>query len=191
MYDFKYRPSGHGEVSKRVLELLNNAKIPALADTDHGLDHGAWSPLSIVFPKADVPLIQVSLQSQLDPKFHLKVGQALAALQDEDVLVIGSGSATHNLRDLSSLMGNPNPSAQNYAEEFDGHLRELLVKHEGEERNTELAKIYQHHLCRRAHPTTEHLAPVFVAAGAGFAHKATSLHSRMMYGALSMACYSF
>ena len=188
MYEFKYPARGHTAVSQRIIELLEGAKIPVREDSEHGLDHGTWSPLSIVFPKADIPIIQVSLESSLDPSFHLQVGRALAPLQYEDVLVIGSGSATHNLRDFRGATAG---QVAEYAVEFDGFLRDMLTSVQGEERSERLRKIMSHPHARRAHPSTEHLAPVFVAAGAGYDFKGASLHEDMVHGALSMACYSF
>jgi 4,5-DOPA dioxygenase extradiol len=128
-YQFKYPARGDSKLSKRVIELLGNSNDVILSqvqgNSKHGLDHGAWSPLSIVFPNADIPIVQVSLLSSLNPETHVRMGKALAPLRDEGVLIIGSGGSVHNLGklDWSSPQGN-NPAV--WAKEFDEYLEKVL-----------------------------------------------------------------
>jgi len=187
-YEFVYPAKGDPALADRVLHMLQDAGVPARLEPERGLDHGTWSPLAIVLPKADVPIIQVSLQRNLDLAFHTRVGRALAPLQDEGVLLVGSGGATHNLGAIFQRVPYNNTS---WAARFDTKLRDILVGKAGPEREAALAQLLQDPDADLAHPTKEHLAPVYFAIGAGWERPARQLHANMIMGSLSMAMYAF
>src|SRR5258708_31453330 len=99
LYEIQYPAKGDPELASRSVSLLKQSGLNAEADPTRGLDHGAWSPLLYMYPKADVPVVQVAVQTPLGPRHHIELGRALAPLADEGVLIIGSGHMTHNLRD--------------------------------------------------------------------------------------------
>src|SRR5262249_14022276 len=114
LYRLRYPAPGAPEVAQRAQALLKDAGFTAAIDGCRGLDHGAWSPLLYMYPKADIPVVQLSLQTPLGPQHHLALGSSLKPLLQEEVLIVGSGHMTHNLRDWARGAGQPAP----YAKEF-------------------------------------------------------------------------
>jgi 4,5-DOPA dioxygenase extradiol len=171
-------------VAKKAAGLLAKAGLPCAIDGKRGLDHGAWVPLSLMYPAADIPVLQVGLQSHLDPAHHLRLGRALAPLRDDGVLIIGSGSFTHNLRLLRrDAVDGPQPAdVVAFADWFGTAISEARM-------DDLLAYRTQAPFAERQHPTDEHLLPLFVALGAGGA--AERLHSSAMYSSLRMDAYAF
>jgi 4,5-DOPA dioxygenase extradiol len=140
-----------------------------------------------MYPKADIPVTQLSIQSQFGPGHHVRLGEALRPLRDEGVLIIASGGATHNLRELSRQRGNPVP--QPWTEEFNEWLADALKS-----RRTDDLVAYRERAPHavRNHPTDEHLIPLFVALGAGDPGGSTQrLHSSIESGVISMDAYRF
>lgn len=124
-YQIKYPAPGAPELAKRVKELLMASGFKRVdEDKKRGLDHGAWVPLMLMYPEADIPVCQLSLQSDRDATYHYNMGRALAPLKDEGVLIIGSGSTTHNLR-IILPQGSPVPS---WASDFDTWLKDALLQ---------------------------------------------------------------
>ncbi|KAL0650411.1 hypothetical protein Bca4012_093102 [Brassica carinata] len=127
MYKLKYEAPGAIALAKRVRELLMGGGMKRVdEDTERGLDHGAWVPLMLMYPDADIPVCQLSVQSSQTGTYHYNMGKALAPLKEEGVLIIGSGSATHNLRKLDFSITNG--SAVPWALEFDHWLRDSLLQ---------------------------------------------------------------
>jgi len=154
-YRLQYPAPGAPGVAQRIRELLARANITSLS-TDRGLDHGAYLPLTCMYPQADVPVLQISLPSQR-PEELFAVGRALAPLRDEGVLIIGSGFLTHNLRALS-LRETPG-----WARDFDAWSADVLVRRDHDALLDYRARAPG---AREALPTHEHFVPVIVAAGA-------------------------
>jgi 4,5-DOPA dioxygenase extradiol len=183
MYRLRYPAPGAPQLAARAIELLAAAGIAAAAEPDYGLDHGAWVPLQSFYPKADVPVAQLSVQPYRDARWHYRLGAALAPLRAENVLVLGSGGATHNLRELDRRGGAP-PA---WAEEFDAWLADALA----EGRTGDLldwATKAPHP--RLAHPSPEHLLPLFVALGAaGPQARGERIYRGFTMGGLSMAAF--
>ena len=183
-YEMNYPAPGAPNLAHRVVELLTETGIECGVSDDYGLDHGAWVPLMLAYPEANIPVTQLSIQPHLSPKYHFQLGQALAPLRDEGVLIMASGSATHNLRELDSG-ANIAPSLP--ATEFVDWLTKSI-----ESGNTEQLlkyRILAPHAIHN-HPSEEHLLPLFVAMGtAGMKAKGCQLHSSFTYGSLSMAAY--
>lgn len=185
LYRLAYPAPGSPALAERAAGLLRAAGLEAAIDRRRGLDHGAWVPLLLMYPDADIPVVQVSLQTRRGPAHHVALGRALAPLRDDRVLVIGSGSYTHNLRELKwDGAGEAEPS---WVTGFSRWFDEALV----EGRTDELVD-YRRRApdAARNHPTEEHLLPVFVALGAG-GGKARRLHSSATYGTLRMDAYAF
>jgi 4,5-DOPA dioxygenase extradiol len=187
LFDMHYAANGAPEVAEHVASLFEAAGIAVGRSASRGLDHGAWVPLSLMYPDADVPVMQVSLVRGASPATHEKLGQALAQLRHEGVLVIGSGSLTHNLYEFR---GQPvNAPAPQWVSEFERWMRERL---EANDTAALLDYRKQAPSATENHPTEEHLLPLFVAMGAaGAGAKAQLLHSSFEHGVLAMDGYAF
>lgn len=184
LYDMRYAAPGNPGLAGRARELLSEAGIDCGLDGGRGLDHGTWVPLKLMYPDADVPVVQLSVQPQGSPAGHLKIGKALAPLRREGVLVMGSGSLTHNLRDLRE----PGASPQRYAADFARWAVEMVESG----READLAE----YLSKgpdggRNHPTAEHFLPLLTAMGAGLGQSGRLAHDDMMYGVLSMGAFTW
>lgn len=163
LYEVRYAAPGAPELAQRVHALLTAAGLPCDIDPTRGLDHGAWVPLRWMYPEADIPVTQLSVQSKRSPSHHWALGQALGTLRSEDVLVIGSGGIVHNLRDLD-WMNRAGGGAFGWAKTFNDWIVQRL-----EARAVDDLLDYRRLAPQptRAHPTEEHFDPFFVALGAG------------------------
>jgi 4,5-DOPA dioxygenase extradiol len=183
LYQIQYPASGDPSLAARAVNLLNENGFKAEQDRERGLDHGAWSPLLHMYPEADVPVVQVAMQTALGPRHHIELGGALAPLAGEGVLIIGSGHLTHNLRDRTD--GGPAAYARNFQawvkERIDAHALDELADY----RRRSADGV-------RAHPTDEHFLPLFIALGAAPQnYKAERLYDGIEMGALAMDAYRF
>lgn len=163
LYALRYPATGCREAANEVAAAIAAAGLPVALDPARGLDHGAWVPLSLMFPDADLPVIPLSLPSGGGPEQAWQLGRALAPLAGRGFLIIGSGSITHNLRDyqLARLDGG---NAPGYVREFADWLAERLA-----ERDLPALLDYRRRApgAVRAHPSDEHLLPLYFALGAG------------------------
>lgn len=188
LYQLSYPAAGHAELAQRTIEQLTKAGWPAQADERRGLDHGAWVPLLHLFPEAEVPVFQVSLPSRLDAQRAWAFGQALAPLAEEGVLIIGSGSLTHNLYEFRSAHG----ADEAYVAAFARWVREAVEQ--GDNKRL-LRTLDEAPDAQRAHPTAEHFWPLLVAAGAADAGDGTPsgtvIEGGIAHGMLSMDSYAF
>jgi 4,5-DOPA dioxygenase extradiol len=179
LYALRYPAPGSAALAARVAELTGAAIEP-----ERGLDHGAWVPLMLAWPAADIPVAQLSLQSEAGPRHHLDLGRRLAPLRQEGVLVLGSGSFTHNLRELAWAGGAGAEPA--WVTRFSDWVDRAIV--EGRVDNlVDYRKLAPD--AARNHPTEEHFLPLFVALGAG--GRPERLHSSATMGALRMDAYAF
>lgn len=184
LFAVQYPAPGLPELSSEVVELLTKAGLPARLNSQRPFDHGVWVPLSLMYPQADIPIVQVSLPSRQGPALQSLVGKALAGLREEGVLLIGSGSITHNLRELDWQAG---PES---IEPWAGEFRDWFVEKLGANDETSL-----HDYRRRApnavrnHPSDEHLLPLYFARGAG--GEFSIAHQGFTMGALGMDIYRF
>jgi len=187
LYEMRYAAPGSVVLAKRVAALLGAAGFACDLDTERGLDHGAWVPLFMAWPEADIPVLQVSLQSRLGPAHHLRLGRALAPLGEAGVLVIGSGSLTHNLAALSGDDGNDR------APDWVGAFADWVADALEEGRSEELLDYRRRApFAARSHPSEEHLLPLFVALGAaGAGARAERLHASVTRGGLRMDAFAF
>ena len=185
LYEITYPVAGHPALARRALEVLGDAGWAPQPDERRGLDHGAWVPLRHLYPAADVPAFQVSLPSRLDGDTAWAFGAALAPLVEEGVLIVGSGSLTHNLAEFRSGPG----SNEAYAAEFAAWVREAVVQGDSARLRRTLERAPH---ARRAHPTPEHFWPLLVAAGAAAsALPATAIEGGITHGVLSMDAFLF
>lgn len=186
LYQLTYPAPGAPDLAKRVVNLLNQNGLPSATDLNRGLDHGAWIPLLLAYPQADIPVTQLSIQYNASPAHHLQLGRALESLRDEGILILASGGATHNLREFGTTYDAEPPG---WVHEFDNWLANAIV--EGKTDALQHYRQFAPHAAKN-HPTEEHLLPLFVAMGAaGKKFKGTSLHRSYTYGAFSMAAFAF
>lgn len=188
LYTLRYPATGCPEASAEVAAALEAAGLPVERDLDRGLDHGAWIPLRLMFPDADVPVVPVSLQSAGGPQAAYRLGQALAPLVARGMLVIGSGNLTHNLRDLqlARSFGGRTPA---YVAEFSDWMARRLADHDV---TALLDYRRQAPGGIQAHPSDEHLLPLYVALGAaGNDAQVEHLHSGVDHFVIAMDAYAF
>ena len=177
-YQLTWPAPGAPWLAERGAELLRAAGLPSAVDPARGFDHGVFVPLKVMFPEAEVPVVQMSLHASLDPALHVAAGRALAPLRDEGVLVLGSGMSFHNLR----AMGDPRVAAP--STEFDHWLADAAAS-TPEERAARLAQWESAPWARLCHPREEHLIPLMVAAGASDAPGTHDYGELVMGGAVS------
>jgi 4,5-DOPA dioxygenase extradiol len=181
LYQLRYPAPGAPDFARRALTLLQQAGWNAREDETRGLDHGAWVPLMHLVPAADIPVFQIAMPRNLDEAGALRLGQALAPLAEEGVLLIGSGSLTHNL--YETRFGDPD--AEPYVHAFANWTAAQLKAG-----RPEALRLDDAPAGRRAHPTSEHFLPLLVAAGAGGA-QVEELDGGIEHGVLAMRSYAF
>lgn len=163
LYALRYPAPGAPELAQHIKRQLSEAGIAAGIDASRGLDHGAWVPLRTLFPAADVPMLQLSVQPERCARHHYALGAALAPLAAENVLIVGSGHLTHNLMDYLRP-GGERPAAESRAFRDWVHARLTEDSPEGMEALFDWQQAGPG--ARFAHPTPEHFLPLFVALGA-------------------------
>jgi 4,5-DOPA dioxygenase extradiol len=172
-------------LARHVVDALGAAGIEASLNERQGLDHGAWVPLRHLYPAADVPVVLVSVPAALDSREAYELGLALSPLANEEILVIGSGSLTHNLYEFRA--GSTDEAA--YAREFSLWIRQRVL---AGDRDGLIHALERAPHAQRAHPTTEHFQPLLVALGAASKHlPATVLDGGIRHGVLAMESYVF
>jgi 4,5-DOPA dioxygenase extradiol len=187
LFEIRYPAPGAPEVAAQVMTMLDRAGLAPQLDASHGLDHGAWVPLRLLYPHAEIPVVPLSIQPQLGPAHHYAIGQALAPLREQGVLVIGSGSITHNLHDFRA----------GYSEEREApYVRPFIewVERNLSDRQIDALLDYRRQapFAERAHPTDEHFLPLYVALGAaGETFEATRIDAGVDHGFLAMDIYRF
>jgi aromatic ring-opening dioxygenase catalytic subunit (LigB family) len=180
-YTIRYPAPGAPEVAARVQELLPGTRL----DFEQGFDHGTFAPLAVMYPEADVPILQLSIRRDYDVEAHLQVGRALRALREEGVLILGSGLSYHNLRMLGPAGAKP-------SSEFDTWLGETLCGNVGAARNQRLRDWERAPSARVAHPREDHLIPLMVAVGAAEEEAAKRVYFEdTFFGAITASSYRF
>jgi aromatic ring-opening dioxygenase catalytic subunit (LigB family) len=181
-YQISYPAPGDPALAERVRALLSSAGWPARLDAQRGFDHGTFSMMKPIYPQADVPIVQLSLKRSLDPAEHLAMGRALAPLRNQDVLIIGSGFSTHNLRERGPQMAAPSLA-------FDQWLRQALV--DPQTRDAALTHWEQPPFARFNHPREEHLMPLMVVAGAAQGEPVTPVYGELFSGYMTASSFRF
>ena len=187
LYQMSYPAPGAPDVSRHAGELLRGAGIQVAEDPARGYDHGVWVPLQIMYPDADIPVGQVSMQPHMDARHHHAIGRALAPLREDGVLILASGSFTHNLRALQrDGLDTPPPA---WVTSFVDWMHDKL---EAGEREAVLDAIDIAPNAQANHPYDDHLLPLFVVLGAAQdGEPIKRLHTSYEYGVLSMDTYRF
>lgn len=183
LYSIKYPAKGSSEIAVRLQSMLENHGIQSRLDEKRGLDHGAWVVLKHMYPGADIPVVQVSVNPKLPPEKQYEIGQAIQRLGEEDVLVIGSGGTVHNLFTVD--FGATETEA--WAEEFDDWLLEKIQRND-------MASLFAYRQLaphgKRAVPSEEHFVPLFIVLGCSLDEKTPKLlHRSYDYGTLSYICF--
>ena len=187
-YRLTYPVKGAPVAAARTLALLETAGIPAAVETRRGLDHGVFVPFKLIYPDADVPIAQLSLQADLSPERHLQIGRALAPLRDEGVLIVGSGMTFHNMGEMRSGGSDEGVRA---SVAFDDWLTETLALTDPAVRAQRLASGARAPGGRFAHPREEHLLPLMVAAGAAGDDPGKRTYSERLGGRAAQSGYRF
>jgi 4,5-DOPA dioxygenase extradiol len=187
LFELRYPAAGAPAVAAQVVALLDQAGLAPALDTRQGLDHGAWVPLRLLYPQADIPVVPLSIQPELGPAHHYAVGLALAPLREQGVLVIGSGSITHNLQDIRAGYSETNQAP--YVRPFIGWIEQQIQA-------GDVAALLDYRRLApgavRAHPSDEHLLPLYVALGAAGEHFAGErIDAGIDLGLLAMDIYRF
>jgi aromatic ring-opening dioxygenase catalytic subunit (LigB family) len=184
-YEINYGAPGSPAVAARVLALLQAAGLKGHLDRERGFDHGTFTPVAVMYPNADVPVVQLSLRADFDPRAHLALGHALAPLRDEGVLIVGSGLSYHNLRAMGPMARAPSKA-------FDGWLDQTLATTDPTRREARLIDWEAAPSARFAHPREEHLLPLMVAVGAAGGEAATRVyHEDTFFGGVTVSSYRF
>jgi len=185
LYELRYNAPGSSAVANRAADLLRAANLPTDINHTRGLDHGAWVPLLLMYPQADIPVVQLSVQGHAGAAHHIKMGRALQSLRDDDILVMGSGGFVHNLRLLDR--GGINAPEPQWCHDFSNWMDAAV-----NERREDDLKNYRTLAPNAvmAQPEEEHFMPLFVAYGAG-GEKTRRLHKSTTFGSLRMDAYSF
>jgi 4,5-DOPA dioxygenase extradiol len=186
LYDIRYPASGAPALAGEIAQHLAKAGFDARVDERTGIDHGTWVPLRRMYPRADIPVVALSVNPQQTSAWHYALGLALAPLREQGVLVIGSGGYSHNLRELD--WRHQDAPVHPWVQAFTDALSEKLL-----EGDLQGALDWQSlPEARRNHPTTEHLYPLYVALGAGGPDAtATRLHHAVQMGGMAMDAFSF
>lgn len=175
LYHISYPAPGSPELAHRAHGLLTQAGFESKQDPQRGFDHGTFSMMKPIYPKADMPIVQLSLKASMDPAEHIAVGKALAPLRDEGIVIIGSGFSYHNLRLWGEAGSTP-------AAQFDGWLRKVLLNTTPEAREAALINWETAPAARIAHPKEDHLLPLMVAVGAAGGDPATAIYGEVFMG---------
>ena len=184
-YQVVYAAPGAPAIAQRVHALIQAAGLPSHLDPERGFDHGTFAPLVVMYPAADVPVLQLSLRHHMDPAEHIALGRAIAPLRDEGVLIVGSGLSYHNLGRFGAAGRAP-------SEAFDAWLQTTLVGSAPKEREARLLQWTSAPAARTAHPREDHLIPLMVALGAAEDETATCVyHEENIFGGVTASSFRF
>jgi 4,5-DOPA dioxygenase extradiol len=188
LYRMRYDARGSPDLAGQVVDLIHRAGLSCDLDDHRGLDHGAWVPLMLMFPNADVPVVQLSIQRHLDPAQHVALGAAISSLRNDGVLILGSGGAVHPLGYAGASLGE-GAATDDWAHEFGGWLTDAVTRGD----RVSLVKYRERGpFAERAHPYPDHFMPLLVAFGAaGDDARGSVLHHSWYWGDLAMDAYEF
>lgn len=183
-YHIVYPAPGAPEIAQRAADLIKAAGLPVSLDPKRGFDHGTFAPAYVMYPQAQIPIFQVSMQHGYSPEAHFALGRALAPLRDEGVLIVGSGLSYHNLR----LFG---PGAKVPSKAFDDWLAEVMASPKAI-RTEALLHWEDAPYARVCHAREDHLVPLFSALGAAEDEPATMVyHDENVFGGVTASSYRF
>jgi 4,5-DOPA dioxygenase extradiol len=189
LHAIQYPAKGDPALAAEIAGLLAEAGVPVGLDPARGLDHGAWVPLMLGWPEADVPVVQLSISSRHPPEWHYRIGGLLRGLRERGVLIVGSGSLTHNLRAIFAEGRGHDAPVDPKAAAFAEWMHSRLTAGDTPAALDALAQAPEG---RWNHPTPDHILPLFAAMGAGGTPlRAERLHHSFTYGVLAMDAYAF
>ena len=192
LYQMVYRAPGNPELAERVFGLLDVAGLGPVRVAERGYDHGTWTPLLLAWPKADIPVVQVSVDPRRDAAWHYALGTALAPLREEGMLLIGSGHITHNLRALFPVMRHGKEADPELARQVNAFTAWFAEHLAAGDREAILDWKVRAPYPAENHPTDEHLMPIFFAYGAGGDHpRVERAHSSKQFGFFAWDSYLF
>jgi len=193
LYQLRYDAPGGDGLAPRVAQLVRDAGLPIHLVPDGGLDHGIWVPLRYIYPGVDVPVLPLAFPPDWSPQQLFQLGRALAPLREEGVLVMGSGSITHNLRMVFSRRAHDRTAADDEPElpESAAFRRWFVERSTASDHEALFDYRRQAPHAALMHPTDEHLLPWYVAAGAGHEGPAVRIHDSVTVGCLGMDAYAF
>lgn len=183
LYSLQYPAAGSPSLAKKVIDLLAQHGIHSTENSSQGYDHGAWVPLIHLLPKHQLPVFQVSLPVNFNPQITLDLGKALKSIRDDGVMIIGSGGLTHNLYELKTKESKP----EDYILDFVSWMDDKVTSRDFEQLvNYRILAPYS----KRAHPTDEHLLPLYLALGASDENEELKIvENEIYYGILSTKSY--
>lgn len=184
LYQIIYPAKGDKTLALRMQDKLKEAGVPSYLDEKRGLDHGAWDILYLMYPEADIPVVQVSVNPFLSKDEQMQIGKGLKEFAKEDILIIGSGSTVHNLATVDWEATKP----KEWAVAFDDWLVEKVLDYD-----LDALKDYQRIAPNAKHaiPREEHIVPMYIALGSGSLEKPKLLHRDYVYGTLSYIGFEF
>lgn len=188
LYRMRYPASGAPEIAAAAAERLAEAGFAPRLNPQRGFDHGVWTPLMLMAPLANIPVVALSIDLMQSPDWHFRVGRALAPLREEGVAIIGSGSATHNLRAFFSGQFPADAKGQDWVEDFRAWLDEHIEAGDAQ------ALLHYRQAAPHAvenHPTEDHILPLFVALGAGGPGPGKRIHASIDHSVLAMDAFAF
>jgi 4,5-DOPA dioxygenase extradiol len=189
LYEMHYHAPGAPALAARISAMLDTAGIANRLDPVRGFDHGAWTPMMLAWPNADIPIVQVSIDTRQSPDYHYRLGNALASLREENILLIGSGAITHNLRAFFRGGFAADAPAEKWVTAFLGWLDGRL---DAGDVAAALQAVERAPNGRDNHPTMEHILPLFVTLGAGGSQmKSTKMHASVDHAVLAMDAWRF
>lgn len=184
-YHVRYPAPGSPELAQQVQKLLKDGGVTARLDAERGFDHGTFTILAPLYPHANIPAVQLSLKTGLDPQTHIEAGRLLAPLRNEGILIIGSGLSYHNLRQFNAAASVP-------SRQFDAWLQETLTQSTPDERRQRLVDWARAPAARIAHPREDHLLPLMVAVGAAYGETGVCVyHEDDFFGGITVSSFRF
>lgn len=185
-YQLNYDVNGNPPLAREVAKLLKNQNIDAKIDLRRGIDHGAWCVLKLLFPEANIPVIQLSINPQGTAEEHFAIGNAIKSLREQNVLIIASGTTTHNLS-----AWKPNMAMHGSAEDYVIHFRDWLIDNLNKKNfNSLFNYLEEAPFALKNHPSQDHILPLFTALGAANDDEPTHIiDDSYIYGHFSMASF--
>jgi aromatic ring-opening dioxygenase catalytic subunit (LigB family) len=182
-YQLRYDAPGAPVLAQQITGLLSDAGFPARVDPARGFDHGVFIPLKVIYPAAEIPIVQLSLKAGLDPQVHIEMGRALQPLRKQGMLIVGSGMSYHNMRGFGDEFGAA-------SDQFDNWLTDAVCAPDAGTRNQKLEQWETAPHARLAHPREEHLLPLMVASGAAGKDLGRRIFSDRVMG-VTVSAYQF
>ncbi|MBU2870384.1 class III extradiol ring-cleavage dioxygenase [Colwellia sp. E2M01] len=184
LYNIQYNAPGSPELAKKIAERFEQFGLHPMLDEQQGWDHGLWIPLQLMFPAADIPIVQISINSSLGARVNYEYGKLIASLRDENILIIGSGNVTHNLAEFAK----PTVGSEKRVKSFTEWVNEMVSGAQTESllnyMNTAPNALFNH-------PTQEHFLPIIAVMGASETGKGELIHQDIEHGILAMNAYRF